>query len=481
MSFSELKLSEPLCRALEAERYERPTPIQQKAIPVVLEGKDLLGCAQTGTGKTAAFVLPILQRLATSPREGRIRALVLAPTELAAQIDERVSAYGRHLGLRHTVIFGGVNQNRQTRALRPAPAVLVATPGRLLDLVNQRFIDLSGMEVLVLDEADRMLDMGFIHDVRKIVALTPKSRQTLLFSATMPRDIVDLARNILKDPARIDVMPASATPDLVQQSVYFVARADKRRLLERLLRNVDIDRALVFTRTKRGASRVARLLDGAGIRADAFHGDKTQGARIRALSDFKRGSTRVLVATDIAARGIDVDGVSHVINYDMPDAAESYVHRIGRTGRAGASGIALSFCDHDERGVLKDIERLMGRRVPVANDGSGADQMHDGPPRDRGAAPSRDAVRNQPPRGNVPECNSSRSPNSPAPPKQRSPRWRQRSARRRRLRLVRTADCLRSSWRRSIRPGQRARSAPSSTPGTSPSRAIVRTRRPAPG
>jgi ATP-dependent RNA helicase RhlE len=275
-----------------------------------------------------------------------------------------------------------------------------------------------------------MLDMGFIHDVRKIVAMTPKNRQTLLFSATMPRDIVELARSILKDPVRIDVAPASSTPDRVKQSVYFVARADKRRLLERLLRTIDIDRALVFTRTKRGASRVARLLDGAGIRADAIHGDKTQGARIRALSDFKRGSTRVLVATDIAARGIDVDGVSHVINYDMPDAAESYVHRIGRTGRAGASGIALSFCDHDERGVLKDIERLMGRRVPVADEG-GTNRDHAGPPRERPPVPAREAVRTQPSRANVSECSSSRSPNSPAPPKRRSPRWRRRSERRR--------------------------------------------------
>jgi ATP-dependent RNA helicase RhlE len=399
MSFSELKLIEPLCRALKAERYERPTPIQQKAVPVVLEGRDLLGCAQTGTGKTAAFVLPILQRLDASRRDGKIRALVLAPTrELAAQIDERVSAYGKHLRLRHTVIFGGVSQNRQVRELRPAPAVLVATPGRLLDLVSQRLVDLSGVEVLVLDEADRMLDMGFIKDVKRIVSMTPTARQTLLFSATMPRDIVDLARSILKDPVRIDVAPASRTPDLVKQSVYFVARADKRSLLERLLRSVEIERALVFTRTKRGASRVARLLDGAGIRADAIHGDKTQGARTRALSDFKRGSTRVLVATDIAARGIDVDGVSHVINYDMPDAAESYVHRIGRTGRAGASGIALSFCDHDERGVLKDIERLMGARVPVAEGQNGAAP--------RGPAP-REASRNgsspQRPNGNAPQ------------------------------------------------------------------------------
>jgi len=371
MSFSELKLIEPLCRALESEGYEEPTPIQAKAVPVVLDGRDLLGCAQTGTGKTAAFVLPILQRLAATRRANGIRALVLAPTrELAAQIEERVSAYGRHLGIRHTVVFGGVSQNRQMRTLRPPPAILVATPGRLLDLCSQRLVDLSTVETLVLDEADRMLDMGFIKDVRRIVSLTPASRQTLFFSATMPKDIVELARSILKDPVRIDVAPASRTPPKVTQSVYFVARADKRRLLERLLRGADIDRALVFTRTKRGASRVARLLDSAGIRADAIHGDKTQGARERALSGFRRGTTRVLVATDIAARGIDVDGVSHVINYDLPDAAESYVHRIGRTGRAGASGIAVSFCDQDERGVLRDIERLMGARVPVAEIGA---------------------------------------------------------------------------------------------------------------
>lgn len=466
MLFSELKLIEPLCRALESERYERPTPIQERAIPPVLEGRDLLGCAQTGTGKTAAFVLPLLQRLAGARRDGRIRALVLAPTrELAAQIDERVSAYGKHLGLRHTVVFGGVSQFRQTRALRPPPAVLVATPGRLLDLVNQRFIDLSAVEVLVLDEADRMLDMGFIKDVRRIVAMTPNTRQTLLFSATMPRDIVDLARSILKDPVRIDVAPAARTPDLVKQSVYFVARADKRRLLERLLRSNDIERALVFTRTKRGASRVAQQLDVAGIRADAIHGDKTQGARLRALSDFKRGATRVLVATDIAARGIDVDGVSHVINYDMPDAAESYVHRIGRTGRAGASGIALSFCDGDERGVLKDIERLMGTRVPVADDRMDADPRPPAPaPRtngfstqtrpesnpgnkrfepNRGKARRRrkhgsqgrdgapEAVRGAARGSNVKEWNSSRSPNFPAPPRPLRPPSQKPSERRR--------------------------------------------------
>ena len=415
MSFSELSLIEPLRRALETERYTRPTPIQEKAIPVVLDGRDLLGCAQTGTGKTAAFVLPILQRLAAEPGRRGIRALVLAPTrELAAQIDERVAAYGRHLGIRHTVVFGGVSQFRQVRALERRPSILVATPGRLLDLANQRLVDLSMVSVLVLDEADRMLDMGFVKDVRRIVAMTPTTRQTLLFSATMPKDIVDLARSILKDPMRIDVAPAARTPDKVQQSVYFVARADKRQLLERLLRARDVDRALVFTRTKRGASRVARLLDGAGIRAGAIHGDKTQGARERALAEFRRGTTPVLVATDIAARGIDVEGVSHVINYDMPDAAESYVHRIGRTGRAGATGIALSLCDHDERGVLRDIERLMGARVPIANAGdSRPGAVHEGEPS-----------------SSLPQCNSSPSPSSPAPQKRRSRLSRRRSKRR---------------------------------------------------
>ena len=362
-------LIEPLRRAVAAEGYERPTPIQEQAIPHVLAGRDLLGCAQTGTGKTAAFALPILQRLAAERTESRIRALVLSPTrELAAQIGASFGAYDRHLGLRHTVVYGGVSQLHQERALRLRPAVLIATPGRLLDLCKQKLVDLSKVEVLVLDEADRMLDMGFIHDVRRIAGMIPRTRQTLLFSATLPQEIVSLAKSILVDPVRVDITPATKTADTVRQAVYFVAKADKRALLEHVLQDSTMHRVLVFTRTKHGASRVARHLEKARISADAIHGDKTQGARERALSGFRNGAVRVLVATDIAARGIDVDAVSHVVNYDLPMAAESYVHRIGRTGRAGASGIALSFCDADERPLLDGIERLIGTRVPVVTD-----------------------------------------------------------------------------------------------------------------
>jgi ATP-dependent RNA helicase RhlE len=349
------------------EGYATPTPIQLLAIPPLLRGRDLLGCAQTGTGKTAAFVLPMLQRLAATPRRGRVRALVLTPTrELAAQIAERVSAYGRHLGVRYAVIYGGVSQRGQEQALRRAPDVLVATPGRLLDLVQQRIVDLGGVEIFVLDEADRMLDMGFVHDVKRVISAVPTQRQTLLFSATMPRSIEELAAGLLRDPERVSVVPQGTPAELVTQSVYFVARSEKRALLERVLRGPDVVRALVFTRTKHGANRVAEQLEGAGIGAAAIHGNKSQGQRERALLGFRQGTTPVLVATDIAARGIDVDGVSHVINYDLPDAAESYVHRIGRTGRAGATGLAVSFCEGDQRGLLRDIERLIRRPIAVA-------------------------------------------------------------------------------------------------------------------
>jgi ATP-dependent RNA helicase RhlE len=368
MQFSGLNLIEPLQRALAAEGYENPTPIQEKAIPPVLEGRDILGVAQTGTGKTAAFSLPLLQLLAAKKAEGRIRALVLSPTrELASQIGERIGAYGKHLGLRHVVIFGGVSQFHQVKAMKPLPAIVVATPGRLLDLYKQRLIDLSQVEVLILDEADRMLDMGFIHDVKRIVALTPSSRQTLFFSATMPPDITQLAKNILKEPVRVDVAPAARTADTIGQTVYFVSKSNKKLLLEDVLSDPSIDRALVFSRTKHGASRIATQLTRAGIEANAIHGDKTQGARERALGEFRDGTTRILVATDIAARGIDVDGVSHVVNFDLPEVPESYVHRIGRTGRAGKTGVALSFCDFDERELLRAIERLIGKKVPVVD------------------------------------------------------------------------------------------------------------------
>ena len=397
MPFSQLRLIEPLCRALRGEGYEEPTPIQERAIPAVLEGRDLLGCAQTGTGKTAAFALPLLQRLSeTRAGSVHVRALVLSPTrELAAQIGERFDAYGKHLGEKCAVIYGGVSQLHQVRGLRDKPSIVVATPGRLLDLCSQRLVDLSRVEYLVLDEADRMLDMGFIHDVKRLVGMTPKTRQTLFFSATMPPDILSLARSILRDPVRVDVAPATKTADTVRQVVHFVAKPDKRGLLVRLLDDPAIVRALVFTRTKHGASRIAGHLERASIPSGAIHGDKSQGARERALSEFRAGMTRVLVATDIAARGIDVDGVTHVVNFDLPAAAESYVHRIGRTGRAGASGIAISFCDDEERALLVGIERLIGTKIPVANpDAGGAPAARSRP---SGGAPVRGQAQRPPP------------------------------------------------------------------------------------
>ncbi len=415
MKFEELRLAEPVLRAVVAEGYSLPTPIQTKAIPHVIEGRDLIGCAQTGTGKTAAFALPILHRLSqfggqpeathggvrregpvtgsqhhrnggmVSARRGHadakpapchsagshrhrrpIRCLVLSPTrELALQIAESFRAYGRFTGLRHTVVYGGVNQNPQTRAINEGVDILVATPGRLLDLANQGFIDLASIEVFVLDEADRMLDMGFIPDIRRVVAMLPAKRQTLFFSATMPPDIRRLADTILSHPVSVQVAAVSATADNVEQSVYFVEKSNKPALLTHLLNTTSISRALIFTRTKHGADRVARHLYRAGIRAEAIHGEKSQNARQRALLNFRSNRISVLVATDIAARGLDIDEISHVINYDMPNVPETYVHRIGRTARAGASGIAVSFCDHDERPHLKAIERLIRKTISV--------------------------------------------------------------------------------------------------------------------
>ena len=372
--FEDLGLEAALLRALTTEGYEHPTPIQEQAIPHVLAGRDLLGCAQTGTGKTAAFALPMLQRLAAHapPGDGRrrpIRALVLTPTrELAAQIGESFATYGRHLSLRHTVIFGGVGQMSQVEALRRGVDILVATPGRLLDLMAQRHVNFNTIEVFVLDEADRMLDMGFIHDVRKVIAVLPKEKQTLFFSATMPPDIQQLASSILRSPARVEVTPVSSTAEKIGQSVYFVEKQQKRALLAHLLADPAIVSALVFTRTKHGADRVAEQLARARISAAAIHGNKSQNARERALAHFKRGDVRVLVATDIAARGIDIDGISHVFNYDLPNVPESYVHRIGRTARAGASGLAISFCDQEERPLLHAIEKVIRMRVDVVID-----------------------------------------------------------------------------------------------------------------
>jgi ATP-dependent RNA helicase RhlE len=369
-SFDGLGLAEPLQLALKAENYLKPTPIQAQAIPLLTEGRDLLGIAQTGTGKTAAFALPLLHRLFLEPAErtqGAPRALVLAPTrELARQIGERVAAYGNKLPLRSAVIFGGVNQHHQVKALKAGVDILIATPGRLLDLCNQRHVRLDKVSILVLDEADRMLDMGFIHDVRKIVAACKGKRQTLLFSATMPPAIAKLANDILHQPVRIDISPETVAVDRIAQRVYFVAAKDKRALLDELLANPAKERVLVFTRTKRGADRVCKQLNQSGIAADALHGNKAQNARVRALEAFRAGKVRVLVATDIAARGIDVPNISHVINYELPNEPESYVHRIGRTARAGAGGAAISFCDQNERPYLKAIEQLMQRKVAVA-------------------------------------------------------------------------------------------------------------------
>jgi ATP-dependent RNA helicase RhlE len=366
-AFTALGLAPTLVRALGDEGYEHPTPVQAQAIPPGLEGRDLLACAQTGTGKTAAFILPILQRLSAHPGQGRIRSLVLTPTrELASQIAERASAYGRHLGLRHTVIFGGVGQQRQEQALRGRLDLVVATPGRLIDLMQQRFVNLSAVEIFVLDEADRMLDMGFLPDVRRIIAALPSVRQTLLFSATMPPAISGLANGILKDPIRISVAPTVTTAETVDQVLYHVPKAQKHALLERLLAGPEITRAIVFTRTKRGADRLFVQLERGGFDVAVIHGNKSQNARERALGGFRDGRTRVLIATDIAARGIDVDGISHVVNYDLPDLAESYVHRIGRTGRAGALGAAITFCDGAERSLLADVERFIRHPIPLA-------------------------------------------------------------------------------------------------------------------
>jgi ATP-dependent RNA helicase RhlE len=363
--FAALGLDLDLVRAVMAEGYTSPTPVQQAVIPSALLGRDLIACAQTGTGKTATFVLPILQRLAREPSTAEgVRVLVLTPTrELAAQIGERIAAYGRNLDVRHVVIYGGVSQLRQEAALDTHPHILVATPGRLLDLVNQGKLRLDSVTDYVLDEADRMLDMGFVHDVRRVTALLPKQRRTLFFSATFPPAIEQLARGMLNDPFRTSIAPQVTTAESVDQTVMFVHREDKRVLLEKLLAGPEIERAIVFTRTKHGANRLSEQLDRAGIGSAAIHGNKSQGARERALEGFRAGTTRVLVATDLAARGIDVEGISHVINYELPNVPESYVHRIGRTGRAGATGRAISFCDGEERPLLADIEKFIRRRI----------------------------------------------------------------------------------------------------------------------
>jgi ATP-dependent RNA helicase RhlE len=368
-SFSDLDLIDPIQRAIRDTGYTEPTPIQKAAIPHLLKAKDLLGCAQTGTGKTAAFALPILNRLARHPRRVQrkcARTLILTPTrELAIQVHDSFKTYGKYLRLRYTVIFGGVGQGSQVNELRNGTDVLVATPGRLLDLIQQDFLSLEGLEIFVLDEADRMLDMGFIHDIRKVLALLPSKRQNLFFSATMPPDIKRLADSMLTKPVSVEVNPVSSTAELIQQSLFYVEKARKRDLLKHVLQDRSFSRVIVFTRTKFGANRVSEVLDKNGIPSAAIHGNKSQGARQRALEDFRAGRIRVLVATDIAARGIDVDNVSHVINFEIPNVAESYVHRIGRTARAGQEGIALSFCDLEERAFIADIEKVIKQSIPV--------------------------------------------------------------------------------------------------------------------
>ncbi len=371
MKFKELNIIEPILKAIDQKGYEIPTPIQQEAIPVILNNRDILGLAQTGTGKTAAFAIPILQKLATAqPASGprKIKALVLTPTrELALQIFECFSEYGKHTRIRSCVIFGGVKPRPQIETIRRGVDVLIATPGRLLDLMNQGVVRTDGIEYFVLDEADRMLDMGFIHDIKRLLPKLPKEKQTLFFSATMPPAIATLSRSILRSPARVEVTPVSSTVDTIRQYLYHVEKPEKKELLIRVLNKEQEQPALVFSKTKHGADKIARVLCKAGIQSEAIHGNKSQEARQRALTNFKSGKTRVLIATDIAARGIDINKLELVINYDLPDVAETYVHRIGRTGRAGNSGTALSFCSQEEQKLLKDIQKLTGKRINAAS------------------------------------------------------------------------------------------------------------------
>jgi len=415
MSFEQLGLIEPLLKALHKEGYSQPTPIQAGAIPVVLEERDLLGCAQTGTGKTAAFALPILQLLHKRKMNEKgykhIRTLILTPTrELATQISESFTAYGRYLNITHEVIFGGVSQHPQTIALRNGTDILIATPGRLLDLMNQGYVHLDHLELFVLDEADRMLDMGFIHDVKKVIRELPDDRQTLFFSATMPPDIAKLADMLLYKPEKVEVTPVSSTAEKIDQSVFFVGKSDKPALLQHILNEKGIRRTLVFTRTKHGADKLVKFLRANNIKADAIHGNKSQPQRQNALANFKTNKLRVLVATDIAARGIDVDDLTHVINFDIPEVPETYVHRIGRTGRAGASGIALSFCDGAERPYLKDIIKLIAKPIPVIEEHpyllkrSEAQSPQQRPPQKSGNRPRNKGFRRGP-RGPRPERN----------------------------------------------------------------------------
>ncbi|TKC00907.1 DEAD/DEAH box helicase [Pedobacter cryophilus] len=423
MLFENLNLIEPILKALKTEGYTTPTPIQAQAIPLLLNRRDVLGCAQTGTGKTAAFAIPIIQLLTQDknlkPGKRLIRSLILTPTrELAIQIGESFESYGRNTNLKYKVIFGGVNQHSQVESLRSGIDVLIATPGRLLDLMNQRHVHLNDIQFFVLDEADRMLDMGFVNDVKKVIAKLPAKRQSLFFSATMPPVIVQLADTILVNPAKVEVTPVSSTANTINQVVYFVDKDNKRHLLMDVLKDKSIERALVFTRTKHGADRVAKDLTKAGIHSQAIHGNKSQNARQAALTNFKAKVTRVLVATDIAARGIDIDELTHVVNYELPNVPESYVHRIGRTGRAGASGIAIAFCDAEEKEYLKDIQKLIGKDIPVIAD-------HDYPLMNHNVVKAVKQAR--PPRGSA-ERTASRRPdktakNTSSAPKEKKKQW----------------------------------------------------------
>lgn len=373
MKFENLHIIPPILDAIKKENYTEPTPIQEQAIPAILEGKDLIGCAQTGTGKTAAFAIPILQTIKREQKfiQGRraILALILSPTrELAMQIGEMFSAYGKFTGLKHAVIYGGVSQHFQTKNLRAGVDILIATPGRLLDLMNQKFINLDQLKILTLDEADRMLDMGFIHDVKKIISKVPVKRQTLFFSATMPDAIIELSRSILKNPVKVSVSPVYPSAENVTHELYYVEKGNKGALLMHVLQKKSVSSALVFTRTKHGADKIVKKIKMSGISVEAIHGNKSQNARQKALANFKAKKTTVLVATDIASRGIDIDDLSHVINYEIPNEPETYIHRIGRTGRAGASGIAISFCDREEQFFIKDINKLINKSIPVVVD-----------------------------------------------------------------------------------------------------------------
>ncbi|MEI8086044.1 MAG: DEAD/DEAH box helicase [Paludibacter sp.] len=412
MSFEKLDLIEPILNALKTEGYTHPTPIQAISIPIILKGTDLLGCAQTGTGKTAAFAIPILQQLYLAKGNDRaprkIKALIVTPTrELAIQIGESFTSYGCHTGLRHTVVFGGVPQSQQVHPLKMGVDILIATPGRLLDLIDQKYVKLSDISIFVLDEADRMLDMGFIHDVRKLIKLIPAKRQSLFFSATMPEPIRILASTILTNPEEVEVTPVSSTAETIQQELYYVDAENKKDLLVHLLKDKSINTALVFTRTKHGADKVQRMLVKAHIKAEAIHGNKSQNARQSALRNFKDRSTRVLVATDIAARGIDIDELSLVINYEIPNIPETYVHRIGRTGRAGLDGKAVSFCDFEEYEYLKDIQKLISIKIPVVNEHPFPAQNI---PADGKGKPKPKVQNVRPPNPNKPKPNHNRTP-----------------------------------------------------------------------